>query len=306
MALKKEIENTNIYIYGMTVMSTIHLLGGAYPEEDTYQEIQETHHVPGGETCNSAIVLAALGHQVKIDGPYLGRDSKAGIEEFCSRFSIDCSNMTYDEAFSGVKDVVLVGNNTRTVFGWFGKYFSDEVRRWTKPDFAAIDKAKVVGLDPYFPESSEAVAQYCAQTGKAYVSIDSAYDSVISQNSTAIIISKEYIKNTYPNVEVQALMALYQEHCKGLIVFTFGAKQILYARQKSTIKQMPTFKVEVKSTLGAGDTFRGGILHGIYEGYSDEETVRFASALAACVISRFPMALNPPTMEEVREMMASR
>lgn len=32
--------NPDIYLYGMTVLSTIHLLDGTYPEPDTYREIK--------------------------------------------------------------------------------------------------------------------------------------------------------------------------------------------------------------------------------------------------------------------------
>jgi sugar/nucleoside kinase (ribokinase family) len=37
---------------------------------------------------------------------------------------------------------------------------------------------------------------------------------------------------------------------------------------------------------------------------SDEETVRFAAACSGVAISRFPLPLNPPTMEEVKALLA--
>ena len=39
-------------------------------------------------------------------------------------------------------------------------------------------------------------------------------------------------------------------------------------------------------------------------GMSDEELVRFASACSAIAISRFPLPLNPPKIEEVRKLTA--
>jgi sugar/nucleoside kinase (ribokinase family) len=294
--------NPDIYIYGMTVMSNIYLLAGPYPKADTYQEIHAGHHVPGGETGNSAIVLANLGHKVKIDGPYLGRDSKVGIESFCQRYAIDCSNMTYDEDFIGVKDVVLIGPDTRTVFGWFGQYFSDPIRRWTEPDYKAINHARVVGIDPYFPDSSDETARYCTETKKPYVAIDSTYDSVIHKGSSVMIISNEYINNTYPGMDHKELMQAYTDRSDGLVIFTFGSKDILYSRKSMPINTFHTYKVDVVSTLGAGDTFRAGALHGLFENYDDLGIVRFAAATAACVISRFPMALIPPTLEEIQNL----
>ena len=290
----------------MTVMSTIYLLGGAYPQADTYGEIIETHHVPGGETGNSAIVLSSLGYNVKIDGPYLGKDSKDGIEYFCDKYNIDCSNMPYDDKFIGIKDVVMVGEKTRTVFGWFQQYFGNSIKRWTKPDYVAIDSAKVVGLDPYFPETSEDVARYCGKTSKPYVSIDAPYDNIISKNAAAIITSKEFINSTYPDMNTGDLMTLYTQNTDGLVIFTFGSDDILFSRKGQPISKSKTFDVTVKSTLGAGDTFRAGVIHGVYNKLLDSDIVEFASATAACVISRFPMALNPPTMKEITDLIKSR
>ena len=43
----------DVYVYGMTVLSTIHQLKDDYPEADTYQEIEQTFLMPGGEAANN-------------------------------------------------------------------------------------------------------------------------------------------------------------------------------------------------------------------------------------------------------------
>ena len=62
----------------------------------------------------------------------------------------------------------------------------------------------------------------------------------------------------------------------------------------------------VRSTLGAGDTFKAGCVYGLLHGMKDQELVRFASACSAIAISRFPLPLNPPKPEEVRELIRQR
>ena len=37
----------DVYVYGMTVLPTIHKLKGDYPKADTYQEIEQTSIIPG-------------------------------------------------------------------------------------------------------------------------------------------------------------------------------------------------------------------------------------------------------------------
>ena len=61
-------------------------------------------------------------------------------------------------------------------------------------------------------------------------------------------------------------------------------------------------RVEVRSTLGAGDTFKAGCVYGLLHHMTDEEIVRFAGACSAIAISRFPLPLNPPGMEEVQKL----
>ena len=78
---------------------------------------------------------------------------------------------------------------------------------------------------------------------------------------------------------------------------------MLYARKGQPIKRMKPFSVKVKSTLGAGDTYKAGCVYALLQGMEDEELVRFASACSGIAISRFPLPLHPPTQDEVKALM---
>ena len=71
------------------------------------------------------------------------------------------------------------------------------------------------------------------------------------------------------------------------------------------MKKMKPFSIAVKSTLGAGDTFKAGCIYGLLHGMTDDELVRFASAYSAIAISRFPLPLNPPTLDEIQALLHS-
>ena len=77
---------------------------------------------------------------------------------------------------------------------------------------------------------------------------------------------------------------------------------MLYGRKGEPVHRMKPFPVQVRSTLGAGDTFKAGCVYGLLHGMKDEELVRFASACSAVAISRFPLPLHPPRLEEVLEL----
>ena len=51
------------YLYGMILMTNSFLMENDYPEADTYGEIKEKYHLPGGETgpaLRSFQVLAVM------------------------------------------------------------------------------------------------------------------------------------------------------------------------------------------------------------------------------------------------------
>src|SRR5207253_462277 len=62
----------DVYLYGMTVLSTIHRCASVLPPADGYAEIVETHVCPGGEAMNGAMLLSGLGLRVGIGGPHWG------------------------------------------------------------------------------------------------------------------------------------------------------------------------------------------------------------------------------------------
>ncbi len=300
-----EVSAPDVYLYGMTVYSTIHRLAGDYPAADSYGEIDETHIVPGGETGNSALVLARLGCRVKVGGPFLGTETRDGVTEFLETHGIDCSGLHYDPTFGGVRDLVIVAGKSRTVFGTFGRYFRGP-KRWSAPDEAAIATAKVVGLDPYFATESERVAECCVENNRPYVTIDCPPDSAMHRSAAATVVANEYLRSQFPGVDARDLLRRYAAVSRGLVIFTFGAREILYARGDGEILRLEPYNVPVKSTLGAGDTFRAGVIYGLLRGMDDTGVVQFAAATAASVCQRFPFALDPPGLEEIEGLITGK
>jgi sugar/nucleoside kinase (ribokinase family) len=100
----------------------------------------------------------------------------------------------------------------------------------------------------------------------------------------------------------EAVMERMQQETDGLTILTQGSGDMLYARKGEPVHRMKPFSVTVRSTLGAGDTFKAGCVYGLLHGMADDALVRFASACSAIAISRFPLPLHPPKLEEVRAL----
>ena len=296
----------DVYVYGMTVLSTIHLLKGDYPEVDTYQEIEQTFVIPGGEAANAAIVLRNLGLSVALDACYLGDLTKIGIQDYFNARDIDCSRMTHLPGFPGWRDLVLCDGKSRTVFGWFVQNLFGKERLWTVPSEELIQRSKCVALDPFFGAESELVAALCVKHQKDYVIIDCHWDSEIAQQARVLVCSKEFIKREYADWNYVELLEKYQSVCRGLVIFTFGGDEVMYISPAYERRTFKPYSIEVVDTLGAGDTFRAGVVYAVLKGMLDDDVVRFASACAAVACTRFPSVYEPPTLDEIEVLMSSR
>lgn len=103
----------------------------------------------------------------------------------------------------------------------------------------------------------------------------------------------------------EKVVELMQKETDGLTILTQGGGDILYARRGEPVRRLKPFPVDVRSTLGAGDTFKAGCVYGLLHGMDDDELVRFSGACSAIAISRFPLPLYPPKLEEVQALLES-
>lgn len=289
-----------IYMYGQVMSTCAFLLAHDFPEPDGYGEIKEKNHLVGGETGTAAAVLCSLGVPVRLGGTHLGRANKDIILEYFSDKCADTSELVFED-FEGIIDYVIIDKNTRTCFGEWGKHFSREIPFYEPPCEQSVADSVCVGADPYFGDE---IARLAVKHGKPYVTVDCAYDSFISRNCEINCISHQHLDSYYSDLSYEELYRLYTENSGGLIIFTLGEKGAMYGRRGQTPKYCPAFQVDAVSTLGAGDCFKAGAVCGLYKGMSDDELVRFACATAAAAVTKFPIALYPPTVEEIIEIIS--
>lgn len=297
-------KNYDVYLYGMVVKTNSFLLRGEYPKADGYGDVAEKYILPGGETGTAATVLDSLGCTVKMDGPHIGYNVAPLIQSFYADKNVDFSSMYFDDSYEGLEDYVVIDRNTRTPFGTFGNFFTDKTERWNQPREEDIQGASVAAIDPFFREASDKAAELCVKHHIPYVTIDCKYDSEICRNAAVSIISSECFGAHYTDcTDKEELFMRYLENASGLVIFTGGSKENLYGRRETGLNRIHAYKVDVVSTLGAGDTFKAACTYALLRGYGDEELLRFASACAAVACTRFPLPLNPPKLEEVFALM---
>ncbi len=297
-----------VYMHGQILGTHSFLLRDGFLEPDEYSEMKAKYFLPGGETGTAATVLASFGVNVKIDGTHIGTAVAPLLKDFYKDKTVDLSSLYFDSSYEGLMDYVVIAGLVRSPMGVFqALYEPGATKRWNMPKEEDIEQCKVAGIDPFFLEETQAVVEMCKKHNKPYVTIDSRHDTDLHKYSAINVVSKECTCSYF--AEGMSMGDIYQlmtDNTDGLVIITSGEKDMIYGRKGQPMKKMKPFTVEVKSTLGAGDTFKAGCIYGLLKGMSDDELVRFASACSAIAISRFPLPLNPPTLDEVNAIISQK
>lgn len=294
------------YLFGQILGTRSFLLRGGLLEPDEYSELAATYFLPGGETGTAATVLASLGVNVRMDGTHIGTEVAPMLRGFYRGKSVDLSSMCFAPDYPGLMDYVVISGLVRSPMGFFQQLYEAGVKRWNAPREDDIAGCAVAAIDPFFLEETQLAAELCVKHGKPYVTIDSEHGTFLQKHATVNVVSKECIGSHYKDMPIEEIFRLMQSTADGLTIITQGGGEMLYGRRGEEMKRAKPFAVEVKSTLGAGDTFKAGCVYGLLNGFDDDRLVRFASACSAVAISRFPLPLDPPTLGEVEAIMAGQ
>ncbi|MBE0696221.1 MAG: carbohydrate kinase family protein, partial [Anaerolineaceae bacterium] len=278
-----------------------YLLYQPFPAPDGYAEIAQTNWMTGGEALNSSIVLSRLGMRVLLDGNWIGdtADGKTLLETIRT-YNIDPHRLLVKKGYAGVREIVFSDERTRTIFGNYIDLLAT-TRKWNIPHKADIQRARIVCVDPPFGDESVLVGRYSLELKVPFVSIDCAHDHELATGAEAVIISGEFRDREYPQANLEDLFCMYQQCARGIVVFTVGGDNILFARKGEPVRQFKPYQVKVIDSAGAGDSFRAGIIYGLLHQWTDEATIQYASAVAALVCASFPGVLNSPTHAEVMQ-----
>ncbi len=297
-------KSAEVYLFGQVLGTHSFLLKDGFLQPDEYAEIKDRYFLPGGETGTAATVLDSLGVSVRMDGTWIGTEVAPMLKKFYADKNVDLSPLNFEWDDPGVMDYVVIAGLVRSPMGRFQTLFSTGKRWWSVPCEEDIAECKAAGIDPFFGDETRLAAELCIKHHIPYVTIDSRHDSFLHKHAAINVVSKECTGSSYASLEPEAIMELMQQETEGLTIITQGGGEMLYGRHGEPLHRMKPFNVEVRSTLGAGDTFKAGCVYALLKGMSDEETVRFASACSAVAISRFPLPLNPPRLEEVNKLLA--
>lgn len=312
---------SDVYCFGHVSTGVILRLRDRYPAPDGYGEVVQTLENHSGEATGSALVLARLGASVALEGNWIGDNPQCRRTlEFLRGRGIDCSGLVVKPGYAGVTETVVSDGETRTVFGRYCDLLFTSPQ-WEAPDVGRIAATRIVCVDPAFGETTLQVARAARAHGKPLVTCDARADSELARLADVVVVSGEMMAREYPAAKAdgearEQLFGEYLRRCPGLVVFTAGSRPLWYGRGRPEgaaaggavpggRRELPPFSVEVVDSAGAGDSFRGGLIYGMLRGWTDDDSVRFACAVAALICRSVPGCVNPPTLEQVCEFLVS-
>ena len=108
------------------------------------------------------------------------------------------------------------------------------------------------------------------------------------------------IKFTSDTDIISFCRSLAKKHNIKLILVSMGEKGSLLLTETEGYKALPV-KVEVKSTVGAGDSMIAGMLYGITKGMTDQDSLAFATACGTLAVTKAGTMSLP--LEEIKEIL---
>jgi ribokinase len=121
-------------------------------------------------------------------------------------------------------------------------------------------------------------------------------------NSQVIIMNGKESMLITGEKDVDSAIKKLKDYGAETVIVTLDVKGALVLDDERTFR-VPSYKVKVVDTTGGGDSFTAGFIHAKYHGYSNEEAVKFASAVAALNIVTPGASTDLPSENDVVEFM---
>ncbi|MBY5945873.1 1-phosphofructokinase [Photobacterium rosenbergii] len=251
---------------------------------------------PAGKGVNVAKVLAELGAEVTVTG-LLGADNQ---EPFCQLFE----QLGAKDAFVRVKgasriNVKLVEQDGRVSDINFpgvevGEQDLASFETTLKSLAESHDVFVIAGSLPrgITPEQCAAWIQWLHDNGKQVF-----FDSSKAALAAGLDASPWLVKPNDEELsdwagrelksEQELLETAEQLSAKGIanVVVSLGAEGVMWLNSEGWLRSQPP-KMDVVSTVGAGDTLVAGLCWGQLNQWNKEETLGFATALSALAVSQ--------------------
>lgn len=308
-----------------------------YPQVGMMTYVTDISPSVGGCVPNTAIDLAKIDSRIPVYAAgKVGKDENGRyILSEMKRYGVNVEGITFsDTTPTSFCDVMSMPTGERTFFHKKGANaeFAPKDVDISKMNCDLLHVGYILLMDMFDAEDMEygtVMARFLREVQK--VGIKTSID-VVSDNTAdfgkKIIPALKYcnyaILNEIECCNIWKLKAYQQDGklhkeniklaMKKMVEAGVADKVIIHSKKTSFIldavsgvfTEVSSLKIsedEIKGSVGAGDAFCAGSLYGIYNGFSDQKILEFASAAAACSLSAVNSVDGMRSAEEITQML---
>jgi sugar/nucleoside kinase (ribokinase family) len=278
-----------------------------YPQFNTKIQFVEHRLTAGGQSATAMATMSRLGLKTRYIGS-VGSD-RLGLFQLHSLQADGIES-------SGVR--IVEGAETQTAFIIVDQLSGERTVIWNRDprleidpatiDEQAVTSGRVLHLDGHNVRASIAAARLARSAGvPTCLDIDNIYPDA---EHLLPLIDFLISSSTFPERMTgapdlkSALRQLHDQFGSPFVAATLGDRGVI-AYFRGQYIYSPAFKINCRDTTGAGDAFHGGFLYAVLAGYSVQQTLRFANAVAGLKCRELGARTALPSREEVGELLSS-
>lgn len=253
--------------------------------------------IPGGKGANQAVAAAKLGAKTFMVG-CVGKDANGEFSlKNLQNMNVDTTGIkVIDGIPTGVANIVVADNdNSIIVIPGANFKVTKEVIDDNKDILLSSD---MVLLQLEIPmETVEYIIDMCSKNN-VKVLLNPAPAAKLSKNIiekvTYITPNEHELKFIFDNMDTDEALKLYSNK----LIVTMGQEGVRYF-DGVEIKQIPSNKVKVVDTTGAGDTFCGGLASALVRGEGIEDAIKFSNKAASFTVTKLGAQSGMPTLNQL-------
>jgi sulfofructose kinase len=262
---------------GVITMDTIALVE-KYPSEDERVLAEVIVRAGGGPAAVAAVALSRLGVKSAIVGT-IGDDADGQeILRIFAQEGVDTSGISIGATATAGSVIVASKENNARAISTRQPVVQAPINQAAKN---LIADAKWVHVDQV---GIKRLDELGVTRGKGpQISFDAGYGV---ENFDPIIVdlfvpTDRQMALRYPGVDLAVALENDSLKAGNTVVATQGSAGSAAFSPETGLVTAPGYKVDVTSTLGAGDVFHGALLAQVIQGYSLQDSIRRANAVAA-------------------------
>lgn len=269
---------------GVATLDMIDTLA-AYPVEDTEQRSLARRIQLGGNTANSLVVLRQLGEHCSWAGTLAGDRASDEVVEALEARGIDCRwAERHPQGATPISHILHnQSNGTRTIVHY------RELPEFSAGDFAAIDLASFDWLHfeaRNIPACEVMMKHARGRPDRQRISLEVEKNRLGVERllplADVLIFSRAYAQDAGHGEDPRGLLAAVRgKNPSALLFCAWGDAGAWLLEGEGPIVHLPANRpVQVVDTLGAGDVFNAGVIHGLLQGVPPAEVLGQAIDLA--------------------------